>query len=138
MAASPSRANSAIDLFPRNGAAQVANWKPALGDKQGLTILAASPIFESVMAATTMNISLTPELRASIDGRVRTGRYGNASDVIRAGLRALHREEMTEVWREWQEAKAKLPRESASPAIEQRVESRVRALRRAERRKGAD
>ena len=46
------------------------------------------------MAAKTMNISLTPELRTSIDRRLRSGLYGNASDVIRAGLRTLSREEM--------------------------------------------
>jgi putative addiction module CopG family antidote len=67
------------------------------------------------MTATTMNVSLTPELRSSIDRRVRSGHYGNASDVIRAGLRGLHREEMAEVWWEWQEAKAKLPREPLTP-----------------------
>jgi hypothetical protein len=48
----------------------------------------------SIMAAKTMNISLTPELRTSIDRRLRSGLYGNASDVIRAGLRTLSREEM--------------------------------------------
>ena len=41
-----------------------------------------------------MNISLTPELKAGIDSRVKSGQYGNASDVIRAGLRALAREEL--------------------------------------------
>ena len=29
------------------------------------------------MAATTMNISLTPELRATIEKRVKSGLYGN-------------------------------------------------------------
>jgi antitoxin ParD1/3/4 len=90
------------------------------------------------MATKTMNISLTPELRSSIARRVRSGSYGNASDVIRAGLRALHREEIAEVWREWQGAKASLPREPITPEIEQRIERRLRALRRAARRKGAE
>ena len=35
------------------------------------------------MATKTMNISLTPELKASIERRVRSGRYRNASDVVR-------------------------------------------------------
>jgi len=47
------------------------------------------------MATKTMNISLPGELKSFIDARVRSGFYGNASDVIRAGLRALTREEMS-------------------------------------------
>ncbi|HNQ90807.1 MAG TPA: type II toxin-antitoxin system ParD family antitoxin [Verrucomicrobiota bacterium] len=43
------------------------------------------------MAAKSMNVSLTPELRAAVDRRVRSGSYANASDVHRAGLRALER-----------------------------------------------
>jgi putative addiction module CopG family antidote len=89
------------------------------------------------MAAKTMNISITPELRSSIARRVRSGSYGNASDVIRAGLRALHREEIAEVWREWQEAKSNLPGEPITAEIEQRIETRVRAFRRAARRRVA-
>jgi len=38
----------------------------------------------SGMPLKTMNISLTPELKAAVESRVRSGRYGNASDVIRA------------------------------------------------------
>lgn len=33
------------------------------------------------------------EMKASVDERVRTGRYASASEVLRAGLRALDREE---------------------------------------------
>ena len=87
------------------------------------------------MAVTTMNISLSPELRKTIEQRVRSGSYGNASDVIRAGLRALHREEMAEIWREWQEAKAKLPQDAITPDIEGEVAAEIRELRRATRRK---
>jgi len=87
------------------------------------------------MAATTMNISLTPELRASIQTRVRSGRYGNASDVIRAGLRALDREEMGEIWRDWEAAKARLPKDLITREIEEDICAEIRALRRAERRK---
>ena len=82
-----------------------------------------------------MNVSLTPELKASIETRVRSGRYGNASDVIRAGLRALDREEMGVAWKEWQEVKAKLPKDPITPETEQEVVAQVRALRRAEKRK---
>lgn len=35
------------------------------------------------------NIALTPELSAFIDELVSTGDYANASEVMRAGLRAL-------------------------------------------------
>jgi antitoxin ParD1/3/4 len=37
----------------------------------------------------TRNVSLTPELEAFIDNRVASGRYGNASEVVRAALRLL-------------------------------------------------
>jgi antitoxin ParD1/3/4 len=33
------------------------------------------------------------EMKARVDERVRTGRYASASEVLRAGLRALDREE---------------------------------------------
>ena len=45
------------------------------------------------MATKTMNISLPSELKRFIEGRVRSGLYGNASDVVRAGLRLLEEEE---------------------------------------------
>ena len=41
----------------------------------------------------TMNVSLTPELVDYVGGRVRSGRYGSASEVVRAALRLLQREE---------------------------------------------
>jgi putative addiction module CopG family antidote len=34
-----------------------------------------------------MNVSLTPELQAYIDAKVKTGRYNNASEVVREALR---------------------------------------------------
>lgn len=37
----------------------------------------------------TRNVSLTPEFDAFIDGRVATGRYRSASEVVRAALRLL-------------------------------------------------
>ncbi len=84
-----------------------------------------------------MTISLTPQQRAAVAQRVRSGRYGNASDVIRAGLRALDREEMREVWREWQEAKAHLPQEPLNPELEQEIVSAIRSARHPRRRKAA-
>jgi len=41
----------------------------------------------------TRNINLTAELDRFIASRVKSGRYENASEVVRAGLRNLEREE---------------------------------------------
>lgn len=40
-------------------------------------------------ASHARNVALTPELSAFIDELVRSGDYANASEVMRAGLRAL-------------------------------------------------
>ncbi|WP_455180490.1 type II toxin-antitoxin system ParD family antitoxin [Azospirillum melinis] len=40
-----------------------------------------------------MNVSLTPELERFVVGRVATGRCGSASEVVRAALRLLERDE---------------------------------------------
>ena len=82
------------------------------------------------MATKTMNISLTPELKASIERRVRSGRYRNASDVVRAGLRALSREEMSVGWQEWRRIARGLPQHPSTPRSESRIERAVRAGRR--------
>ena len=39
------------------------------------------------------NVSLTPELEAYVDGKVASGQYQTASEVIRAGLRLLQAQE---------------------------------------------
>ena len=36
-----------------------------------------------------MTVSLTPDLRRFIEAQVASGRYGTASEVVRAGLRLL-------------------------------------------------
>ena len=41
----------------------------------------------------TRNVSLTPEIEAFIDGRVASGRYRSASEVVRAALRLLEEDE---------------------------------------------
>jgi antitoxin ParD1/3/4 len=41
----------------------------------------------------TRNVNLTHELDRFVTKKVRTGRYENASEVVRAGLRTLEREE---------------------------------------------
>jgi Arc/MetJ-type ribon-helix-helix transcriptional regulator len=37
-----------------------------------------------------MNVSLTPELEKFVNGKVESGLYHNASEVIREGLRLLN------------------------------------------------
>jgi putative addiction module CopG family antidote len=37
----------------------------------------------------TITVSVTPELRIFIRERLKSGHYGNASEVVRAGLRLL-------------------------------------------------
>jgi len=41
----------------------------------------------------SQNVSLTPELVDNVGGRVRSGRCRSASEVVRAALRLLQREE---------------------------------------------
>ena len=59
-----------------------------------------------------MNVSLTPELEKYIDGKVESGLYNNASEVVREGLRLLkEHDEVRLKWREqiergWQQAQA--------------------------------
>ena len=43
----------------------------------------------------SLNVSLTPELTAYVSGLVATGQYRSASEVVRAGLRLLQREDIT-------------------------------------------
>ena len=41
----------------------------------------------------SLNVSLTPELEKFVHGRVSSGRYQTASEVVREGLRLLERQE---------------------------------------------
>jgi antitoxin ParD1/3/4 len=41
----------------------------------------------------TLTVSVTPELKAFVAGRLATGRYANASEVVRAALRLMERHE---------------------------------------------
>lgn len=48
-----------------------------------------------------MNVSLTPELERFVDGKVESGLYNNASEVIRESLRLLkEHDEIRMKWRE--------------------------------------
>lgn len=40
-----------------------------------------------------MNVSLTPELEKFVNGKVQTGRYNSASEVVREALRLLEEHE---------------------------------------------
>jgi antitoxin ParD1/3/4 len=59
-----------------------------------------------------MNVSLTPELEAFVDGKVDSGLYNNASEVIREGLRLLKEHDAVRLkWHEqidhgWMQAQA--------------------------------
>jgi antitoxin ParD1/3/4 len=48
-----------------------------------------------------MNVSLTPELERFIQGKVESGLYNNASEVVREGLRLL--KEQDEIRLKWRE-----------------------------------
>jgi len=72
-----------------------------------------------------------------LERRAKSGLYGNASAVVQAALRSLHREEMGAAWREWQEVKAKLPQDLLTPETEQEIVEAVRKSRRAEKREAA-
>jgi antitoxin ParD1/3/4 len=52
-----------------------------------------STFTERVTAMPTRNVNLTAQLDRFVIKKVKTGRYENASEVVRAGLRTLEREE---------------------------------------------
>ena len=64
-------------------------------------------------ARETITVSITPELRAFIRAQLTSGRYGNASEVVRAALRMLERDE------------ASVPRPSPSAASSEQAHNRV-------------
>ena len=61
---------------------------------------------------TTVNISLTPELDAFLQSRVKSGRYQTTSEVVREALRLLERQEK-ERQAGFRQLKAKLKRGAA-------------------------
>jgi antitoxin ParD1/3/4 len=61
---------------------------------------------------TTVNVSLTPELDAFLQSRVKSGRYQTTSEVVREALRLLERQER-ERDETFQQVKAKLDRGAA-------------------------
>jgi antitoxin ParD1/3/4 len=73
----------------------------------------------------TRNVNLTDELESLVQAKVASGRYENASEVMRAALRALEREE------EMHQAKlsalrAAIEEGDASGVVDDNVFTRVR------------
>jgi antitoxin ParD1/3/4 len=77
-----------------------------------------------------VNVSLTPELEKFVQGKVSTGLYNNASEVVREGLRLLkEQDEVRARWRAqidrgWIQAQAGELREGLA-ALEQ-IKNRAR------------
>ena len=86
------------------------------------------------MATKRLSVTLTRELQSSIERRIRSGLYGDADEIVRAGLRALAREETVSSYQGWREIASKLPREPITAKIEQRVERAIQSERAAERK----
>lgn len=47
----------------------------------------------------TRNINLTPEMDRYVDAKIHSGQYAKASEVLRAGLRALEEDEKEDLAR---------------------------------------
>jgi antitoxin ParD1/3/4 len=47
----------------------------------------------------TRNINLTQQMDSYVDAKIQSGEYGNASEVLRAGLRALEQAEQEDLAR---------------------------------------
>ncbi len=60
----------------------------------------------------TQNVNLPAHLKHFVETNVREGRFGNASEVVRAGLRLLEHEQAV------RELKIQRLREAASPGID--------------------
>jgi len=60
----------------------------------------------------TQNVNLPPQLKEFVEANVRQGRFGNASEVVRAGLRLLEHEQTV------QKLKIKRLREASRAGIE--------------------
>ena len=81
-----------------------------------------------------MNVSLTAELEKFVDGKVESGLYNNASEVVREGLRLLkEHDEIRVKWREqiergWLQAQRGevVDGAKAMAAIRERIKTKTR------------
>ena len=79
-----------------------------------------------------MNVSLTPELEKFVDGKVESGLYNNASEVVREGLRLLKEHDdlrkkyAAQIERGWQQAQvgALADGDKAMAAAKDRIKAR--------------
>jgi antitoxin ParD1/3/4 len=84
-----------------------------------------------------MNVSLTPELEKFVDGKVESGLYNNASEVVREGLRLLkEHDEVRLKWREsiergWLQAQAGNLVDGPKAMADARMRSKSKAKKRA-------
>ncbi len=81
----------------------------------------------------TRNINLTPEMDQLVDAKIKSGQYANASEVLRAGLRALEadeKEDQAKLDALRRAVQAGLDSGIAEPGVYERVRERIR--RRAE------
>lgn len=74
----------------------------------------------------TQNVNLPPHFKAFVETSVRNGRFGNASEVVRAGLRLLEQEETM------RELRIQRLRESAQAGIDDVAAGRFTNLSSAE------
>ena len=52
-------------------------------------MIANAPTIHGEGSMPTRNINLTPKMDRFVDAKIRSGQYANASEVLRAGLRAF-------------------------------------------------
>jgi antitoxin ParD1/3/4 len=83
----------------------------------------------------TRNVNLTEELDRFVASRIEKGRYENASEVVRAALRTLEREEL-EYEAKLQALRATIDQGDASGIAEGDVFARVRGKLKLSPRKG--
>ncbi len=91
-----------------------------------------------LMKTKTRSISLPGGMDAFIQTRVRSGQYASVSDVIRAGLRALSREEKGAAYRQFLEIMSQLPEgPPLTPALEQEIVAAIKQSRSTGRKQAA-